>query len=108
MTDLEVLRQRCGTCVSQRDYEQFHTPKNLAEAITVEASELLECFLWHDNLEPDELQSDEALRAGVEEELANIVFHRLQMSTQLDIDLCGAVEDSSTPISGLICRIAGH
>jgi NTP pyrophosphatase (non-canonical NTP hydrolase) len=75
MTDLEDLQQRYETFVAQRNWEQFHTPKNLAEEITVEASELLECFLWHDNLEPDELQKNGALRADVEEELADIVFY---------------------------------
>ena len=92
MTDLEDLQQRYEAFVSQRNWEQFHTPKNLAEAITVEASELLECFLWHDNLEPEELQTDEALRTDVEEELADIVIYCLGMATRLDIDLLDAVE----------------
>jgi NTP pyrophosphatase (non-canonical NTP hydrolase) len=92
MTDLEDLQQRYEAFVAQRNWEQFHTPKNLAEAITVEASELLECFLWHDNLESDELQTDDALRADVEEELADIVIYCLGMATRLDIDLVGAVE----------------
>jgi NTP pyrophosphatase (non-canonical NTP hydrolase) len=92
MTDLEDLQQRYEVFVSQRNWEQFHTPKNLAEAITVEASELLECFLWHDNLEPDKLQNEEALRTNVEEELADIVIYCLGMATRLDIDLLDAVD----------------
>jgi NTP pyrophosphatase (non-canonical NTP hydrolase) len=71
---------------------QFHTPKNLAEAITAEANELLECFQWHDNLESEELQNHENLRADVEEELVDIVIYCLGMATRLDIDLLDAVD----------------
>jgi NTP pyrophosphatase (non-canonical NTP hydrolase) len=100
VSDLEDLQQRYKAFVSQRNGEQFHTPKNLAEAITVEASELLECSLWHDNLEPEELQTDEALRADVEEELADIVIYCLGMATRLDIDLLEAVESKITVNKG--------
>ncbi|MFC5367233.1 nucleotide pyrophosphohydrolase [Salinirubrum litoreum] len=92
MTDLEDLQLRYEQFVAQRNWEQFHTPKNLAEAISVEASELVECFLWHDNLKPDELQKNENLVTDVEEELADIVIYCLGMATRLDIDLLDAVE----------------
>lgn len=92
MADLERLQQRYERFVSKRDWEQFHTPKNLAEAISVEASELLECILWHDNLEPSELVDDEDLRSDVEEELADIVIYCMGMATRIDIDLIDAIE----------------
>ena len=62
--------------VNERDWEQFHTPKNLASAISVESAELLENFMWDD---PgfDELRSSEK-RENVEHELADIIIYCLE------------------------------
>jgi NTP pyrophosphatase (non-canonical NTP hydrolase) len=92
VSEFENLQERYERFVSKREWKQFHTPKNLAEAINIEASELLECFLWHDNLEASELQDEERLRSDVEEELADIVIYCMGMATRLDIDLLDAVE----------------
>ena len=51
MTDLESLRDQLRTFASDRDWDQFHSPKNLAAALAVEASELLEHFQWLTELE---------------------------------------------------------
>jgi NTP pyrophosphatase (non-canonical NTP hydrolase) len=92
MTDLESLRERYEAFVVDRGWTRFHTPKNLAEAISIESNELLECFLWHDNLTSAELREDEELRTRVEEELADVVIYCMGLATRMDIDLLDAVE----------------
>ena len=61
-----------------RDWDQFHTPANLAKSISIEANELLECFQWND--ENYDLEA-------VKEELADVVNYCIQMSQVLDFDL---------------------
>jgi NTP pyrophosphatase (non-canonical NTP hydrolase) len=92
MTSLDDLQERYRAFVTARDWDQFHTPKNLAEAISIEANELLEVFLWHDNYSAEEVQANGELKERVEEELADVVIYSLGLATQLDIDLVDAVE----------------
>ncbi|MCD2204515.1 MazG-like family protein [Halobacterium sp. KA-6] len=58
----------------------------------IEASELLECFLWHDNLDAEDFANDKKLVDNVEEELADVVIYCLGMTSTLDVDLEEAVE----------------
>lgn len=92
MTALEGLQERYREFVATRDWNQFHTPKNLAEAISIEANELLEIFLWHDNHDAETIKEDSELKARVEEEVADVVIYSIAIATQLDIDLVDAVE----------------
>ena len=93
MTGFDDLTERYEDFVAARDWDQFHTPKNLAEAISVEANELLEIFLWHDNHPSDEVRSDPEVRARVKEEIADVVIYSIAMADQFDIDLAEAVEE---------------
>ena len=70
----------------ERDWEQFHQPKDLAMALSVEAGELLELFLWK---RPSDPLDDEALR----QELADVVITALNLSNRLGIDVTQAVRD---------------
>ena len=92
MTDFKELTERYEEFVDERDWNQFHTPKNLAEAISVEANELLELFLWHDNHSSEKVRDDDDLKARVEEELADVVIYAIAMAKQLDVNLVEAVE----------------
>ena len=92
MTTIRSLQERYREFVAERDWEQFHTPKNLAEAISIEASELQELFLWHDNHDAETVKKDSELCGRVEEELADVVIYSMGLATQLDIDLVDAVE----------------
>lgn len=65
------------TFVAERDWDQFHSPENLAKSISIEAGELLECFQWG----PDFNQS------RVEEELADVVTYCIHLANKLDVDL---------------------
>ena len=74
-----------------RDWAQFHTPKNLAAAIAIEAAELQERFLWKTDQEITETLADPAGRAGVVEELADVFMFALLMADRLEIDVAAAI-----------------
>lgn len=74
----------------ERDWRQFHNPKDLAAGLAIEASELQEIFLWKKLNELPELI--EAKKSRISEELADIAWFLLLMSHELDIDLIEAVE----------------
>lgn len=90
MRDLEELKARMRAFVAERDWERFHSPKNLAMALSVEASELLELFQWLTEEESGSL--DDAGRRRVAEELADVLWFLVRLSDRLDIDLLQAAE----------------
>lgn len=62
---------------NERDWDQFHTPENLAKSISIEAGELLECFQWNNDF----------VASDVEDELADVFMYAIMMSYKLDIDV---------------------
>jgi dCTP diphosphatase len=74
-----------------RDWAQFHTPKNLAAAIAIEAAELQERFLWKADAEVDRDLGEPAKLAGVAEEIADVVMFAMLLADRLGIDLAGAI-----------------
>jgi NTP pyrophosphatase (non-canonical NTP hydrolase) len=90
MRDLEELKARVRAFVAERDWERFHSPKNLAMALSVEASELVELFQWLTEEESGAL--DGAARRRVAEELADVLWFLVRLSDRLDIDLLEAAE----------------
>jgi dCTP diphosphatase len=74
-----------------RDWGQFHTPKNLAAAVAIEAAELQERFLWKSDAEVDQDLADAARKAGVAEEIADVVMFAMLLSDRLGIDLAEAI-----------------
>jgi NTP pyrophosphatase (non-canonical NTP hydrolase) len=91
--DLEDLRERQEHFIQERDWEQFHTPKSIAMALSVEANELAELFQWHDNLPAKAYTDNPDIHDAVEDELADILIYTLSMATQFDIDLTSAVNE---------------
>lgn len=75
---LEQIKQRIDKFNKDRDWDQFHTPSNLAKSISIEANELLECFQWSDTNYDIE---------SVKEELADVMNYCIQMSMVLGVDL---------------------
>ena len=73
---MKELMKRIDKFNKERDWDQFHTPVNLAKSISIEASELLECFQRSDNFEID----------SVKEELADVINYCLQMCIRLNLD----------------------
>ena len=74
-----------------RDWAQFHNPKDLAAAIAIEAGELQERFLWKTDAEVDGDLADAAKKAGVAEEIADVVMFAMLLSDRLGIDLAEAI-----------------
>ena len=86
---LEELRERLREFARERDWDQFHTPKNLSMALIAEAAELVEHFQWVDGDTSHLLE--ERLRPSVEEELADIFIYLVRIADKLGIDLyCAA------------------
>ncbi len=82
------LRDALRRFAAERDWEQFHSPKNLASALSVEAAELLEHFQW---LTEDASRALPAVdRAKVAEELADVLLYLVRLADQLDVDLAAA------------------
>jgi NTP pyrophosphatase (non-canonical NTP hydrolase) len=91
VSDLLQLRELVRQFVDERDWDQFHTPKNLASALTVEAAELLEHFQWLQHGRLDELGPDKLTE--VRHEMADVLVYLVRLADKLDVDLVGAVHD---------------
>ena len=88
MTDLESLRDQLRTFAAERDWDQFHSPKNLAAALAVEASELLEHFQWLTEAQSQQLPPETLGEVGAE--LADVLLYLIRISDKLGIDLIEA------------------
>jgi len=75
----------------ERDWAQFHTPKNLAAATAIEAAELQERFLWKTDAEVDEDLADPAKRTLVADEIADVVMFAMLLADRLSIDMAEAI-----------------
>lgn len=87
---LERLRARLATFAAERDWDQFHNPKNLAMALAGETGELVEHFQWLTFEESAELPAD--TREAVALEAADVLLFLLRLCDKLDIDLAAAAE----------------
>ena len=89
-TAVHELRQLVKTFVDQRDWQQFHTPKNLSMSLCIEAAELMEHFQW---LTPDEShQLPQEKLDDIGEEMADVFCYLLAMANELNLDLSAALE----------------
>ncbi len=85
MSDLEELRQAIVKFTQERDWDQFHNGKDLALALSIEASELNEAFLWKD--------AKDVKVEKVKEELADIVNYAILLADKYDLDIKEIVMD---------------
>jgi NTP pyrophosphatase (non-canonical NTP hydrolase) len=88
---LQDLKERVAAFARERDWEQFHSPKNLSMAVAAEAGELLENFLWASPEESRRAAGDPRRRTAIEHELADIVIYALQFANQTGIDVARAI-----------------
>ncbi len=88
---LEQLRRRLAKFADERDWQQFHSPKNLSMALIAEAAELVEHFQWLS--EAQSLELDDEKRSQVRLELADILIYLVRTADRLDIDLIAAAND---------------
>lgn len=81
-TPIQALRDRIERFVQDRDWEQFHSPQNLAVSLSIEAAELLETFQWEmgEKMTPEKLEK-------IKEELADVIIYSLCMANRLDLDV---------------------
>jgi NTP pyrophosphatase (non-canonical NTP hydrolase) len=88
---LSDLRERLRQFAAERDWEQFHVPKNLAMSVAIEAAEIMEHFQW---LTPDESAALPASqRAAVAHEIADVLLYLVRLADVLDIDPLEAALD---------------
>ncbi|MGB0344940.1 MAG: nucleotide pyrophosphohydrolase [Coraliomargarita sp.] len=91
-TALQEIKDRVLAFARERDWEQFHSPKNLSMAIAAEAAELMEHFLWQS---PDQSHGDmeaKELREKVEQELADIFIFAIEFANVTGMDISGIIE----------------
>jgi NTP pyrophosphatase (non-canonical NTP hydrolase) len=90
-TTVADLRRAWAQFVAERDWGQFHSPKNLVMALAVEAAELMEHFLWIDNDASRAATMDPATRERVADELADVTGVVLALCNALDLDLSESI-----------------
>jgi NTP pyrophosphatase (non-canonical NTP hydrolase) len=86
------LRERVLAFVRERDWEQFHSPKNLSMALSAEAAELMEHFLWATPEESRGVAADPTRRAKIAEELADVVIYALEFANMTGLDVAACIE----------------
>lgn len=91
--DLDALRDALRRFAAERDWQPFHTPKNLSTALMVEAAELAEIFQWMTAEESCRVRDDPALRQRVGEEVADVLLYLVQVADHAGVDLAPAVRD---------------
>ncbi len=79
------LRDAMDQFATERDWDQFHSPKNLAMALTVEAAELQECFQWLTEAQSQEL--DEKQLTAVRDEIADVQLYLVRLAGKLNVDI---------------------
>lgn len=101
--DLNSLRAALRKFALDRDWAQFHSPKNLAMALAVESAELLEHFQWLTEAQSGDLQPEK--REAVAQEMADVLLYLIQLADKLDVDLLDAagrkleINEKKYPIS---------
>jgi NTP pyrophosphatase (non-canonical NTP hydrolase) len=90
-TTVQQLREAMTGFVRERDWEQFHSPKNLVMGLSVEAAELMEHFLWIDNETSRGVVNDPAKMGEIADEMADVACYLLALSNTLGIDLSDAI-----------------
>ncbi|QSA96873.1 nucleotide pyrophosphohydrolase [Methylococcus sp. EFPC2] len=91
--DIAAIQQSLREFAAERDWDRFHSPKNLAAALSVEAAELLEPFQWLTEDESRRLTERPEELASVREEMADVLIYLLRLADQLNVDLNRAVVD---------------
>jgi NTP pyrophosphatase (non-canonical NTP hydrolase) len=89
--DVNELQRRLAGFAAARDWERFHTPKNLATALVVEAAELAEIFQWLTPEQSVEVMADAEAAARVRDEMADVLSYLLQLATACKVDVLSAL-----------------
>ena len=84
--NIEEIQKRLRKFAADRDWEKFHSPKNLTMALSVEVAELVEIFQWSNSGGLEEIENPN-IRKNIEEELADIFIYLLKISDKLNLDI---------------------
>ena len=87
LMNLEQVKAYQRKFSSDRNWDQFHTPKNLVSALSVEASELVEIFQWLSPEESESIMSDQQKADAVKHEVSDILYYLLRLADKLNIDV---------------------
>lgn len=90
-SDLESIRDQLREFAAARDWDQFHSPRNLAAALAVEASELLEVFQWLTDHQSQRLPEESLSRA--KHEMADVLLYLIRLADKLGVDLIQVSKD---------------
>jgi NTP pyrophosphatase (non-canonical NTP hydrolase) len=90
-TTIAELRKLVADFVAERDWSQFHSPKNVSMALAIEAAELMEHFQWLTTDASRELAAEPAKLAEVAEELADVIGYSFALANELGLDISSAV-----------------
>src|SRR5438445_13649893 len=90
-TTVAALKDAMRRFVAEREWERFHSPKNLSMGAAVEAAELMEHFLWMDNETSREVVRDAGKKTAIADEMADVACYLLALSNTLGIDLSDAI-----------------
>jgi NTP pyrophosphatase (non-canonical NTP hydrolase) len=91
--DIKSIQEKLKTFAIERDWNQFHNPKNLSMALAVEAAELLEIFQWLTEEQSIDIVNSEKQMAHVKEEIADVFLFLARLADTLDIDIEQAALD---------------
>ena len=86
----DILKEKMILFLKERDWEKFHTPKNVTMSIAIEAAELMELFQWS-NPERTTVISNQELMTQIKDEIADIVIYTVSLGLSLDIDIFESV-----------------
>ncbi len=89
--NIEEIQARLADFAKERDWEQFHSPKNLSMALAGEVGELLEIFQWLTEEQSRKSSLTDKQLAAVTEELADVLIYALRLADRLDINLDDAI-----------------
>lgn len=92
MSTLEELTKEIVAFRDERDWEQFHTPKELAAALSIEAAELQELFLWMDDSQVGDALESESLRINAAREIADVMIFALLFCHELEFDVATVIK----------------
>jgi NTP pyrophosphatase (non-canonical NTP hydrolase) len=90
---LGSLKEKILAFAREREWEQFHNPKNLSMALAAEAAELMEHFLWANPADSAVRAAEPARREKIGEELADVIIYALEFANVTGIDVTAAIED---------------
>ena len=92
-TTVQAMKDLVQAFVDERDWQQFHDPKNLSMSIAIESAELMEHFQWLRSDELDSIQEDREKMGRIGEELADIMAYLVSCASVLGVDLSAALAD---------------